>query len=230
MTKTSKWGKSHKYVALPISKLVFTAHVRVSHATTSLTGYQATLRRFSGNLLLNLQHKSTNDAQAWNLSWLFIEPAPTSSFPSAFAANLCSAGSKKPLQLWIQDERQGNVCLHTEREAIKPRPEGRLWSMDIELRLLIWQFAPQRCWRGPRWADLGFYMDVCLIVACFSVSAAWMHHGSLSSPHKLPYPVYVQICVSHMFHQFNGRSNYVHKWLQVPYFSDNKSLQGVSRC
>lgn len=67
--KNLQWydGNPHKYALFSISKLVFTAHVHMSKAT--LTGYQAMLRRFSGNLLLNSQHNSTNDTWAQHPSW-----------------------------------------------------------------------------------------------------------------------------------------------------------------
>lgn len=64
MTKIPNRGNSHKYGLFSISKLVFTAHVHMSHAMATLTGYQAMLRGFSGNLLLNSQHNSTNDTRA----------------------------------------------------------------------------------------------------------------------------------------------------------------------
>lgn len=67
--KISTSGNSHKYAQFSISKWVLGAHVHMSHAVAPLTGYQAMLRGFSANLLLNSQHTSTNDTRARHPSW-----------------------------------------------------------------------------------------------------------------------------------------------------------------
>lgn len=59
----------HKHTLFNIGKLVLTEHVHIPYAMATLTGYQAMLRVFSGNLQLNSQHNSTNNIRIRHPSW-----------------------------------------------------------------------------------------------------------------------------------------------------------------